>query len=544
MNRNTQTRLASAPARPARATALRGTAARYQPKKRGVLGRIFRWFLFLSIVGSIVASFFVKAGDGKTYADLYTIPAYQWVKAKIFPPETETETETAKKDAVPAAPSELDTKFNEAVSQREKAEAAKLPDAADEAVAFLEKALDATARRIDAVREVGLEAAKAASRKTRVATAQIVEELAAQARVQKDIAAALMQRKSTQDVKAALAAVPPPPPPPPAAPPVVSYDLRKLHAWPAQPVGTWVRWKKTVGETVSYEDHVLVTLTDEAAVVRIEAVPGNQATADRVFVFGADKAHVLREETVKLGEVDIPCRVIQSGSTLRWIPKEVPGVDHVALKVQTGDQTIVVTELAEEEVPVKGQAKKCLKYAAGEVTVWGHEEVPGFAVRVKTGNETAEAIEWGADPAARPATPTPAPKNTAPAPAPTPVAAPAPVPVPAPAPAPASELPAPAEERPVKALLADAEQLTLEGVALLREVIEAMKNPPEALETLKALLSKAESASSLLVKAREGFVSAKEKAPDPASIVEKISKLGRALDLAAKQSESIKSRLR
>ena len=59
------------------------------------------------------------------------------------------------------------------------------------------------------------------------------------------------------------------------------------------------------GETVSHEDHVLATLTDEAAVVRIEAVPGNQAIAERVFVFGADKARVLREESLKVGDAEI-----------------------------------------------------------------------------------------------------------------------------------------------------------------------------------------------------------------------------------------------
>src|SRR5204862_185951 len=123
--------------------------------------------------------------------------------------------------------------------------------------------------------------------------------------------------------------------------------------------------------------------------VRIIALPGNQATADRVFVFGVDKARVVREETLKVGDAEIPCRVVQSDATLRWVPKDGPGADRVALKVQTGDQASVVSELVEVEVPVKGETKKGLKYTVGDVTVWGHDEVPGFAVRVKTGNETA-----------------------------------------------------------------------------------------------------------------------------------------------------------
>jgi hypothetical protein len=513
MNRNVSTRvLTAAPARPARPTALRTAGPRFQPKKRGILGRMFRWLVFLSIIGAVVASFFVKASDGNTYADLYTIPAskwaYHWVKDKISPPESEAE--TPKKDA---APSELDTKFDEAVAQREKAESAKPPEAADEAVAFLEKELDASGRRIDVVQEVGIAGSKPAPRKTRVSTARAVEELAAQAAAQKKIAAALTKRKSEQDVKAALAAVPPPPPPPAPAPPppaVVFHDLKKLHAWPAQPAGTWVRWKKTAGETVSHEDHVLTTLTDEAAVVRIETLPGNQAIAERVFVFGADKARVLREEALKVGEAEIPCRVVQSGSTVRWIPKEGPGADRVALKVQAGEKTTAVTELSEEEIQVKGEAKKCLKATAGDVTVWGHDDVPGYAVRVKTGAETAEAIDWGPDATARPALP----KPTA------------------------------TEERPEKTLLAEAEKLKVEGWALLREVIVAMKTPPDDPEALRTLFLDLESASALLTKSREVFLLAKEKGSDPAAIDETVSILGRVLDVAARHLESIRTRLK
>ena len=510
MNRSVSTQVLTA-SRPARPTGRRNTAPRFQPKKKSIVGRLSRWLVFLSIIGAVVATFFVKAPDGNTYADLYTIPAskgaYHWVKDKISPPEEEVE--TPKKEA---APSELDTKFEEAVAQREKAEGAKPPEAANEAVAFLEKELDESGRRIDVVREVGVAASKSAPLKTRVGAAQAVEELAAQAAAQRRIAAALAKRKGEQDVKAALAAVPPPqvPAPPPPPPAVVFHDLKKLHAWPAQPVGTWVRWKKTTGKTVSHEDHVLAALTDEAAVVRIEAVPGNQATAERVFVFGADKARVLREESLKVGDADILCSVVQSGSTLRWIPKEGLGADRVALKVQVGDQTSVVIELGEEEVPVKGEVKKCLKYRVGDVTVWGHNDVPGFAVRVATGAETAEVIDWGTDPAARPAT----------------------------------KKPAAAEEPSEKTLLAEAEGLKVHGWVLLEEVIEAMKTPPSDPATLKTLFLNLESASALLTKSREVFLLAKEKTSDPASIDETVSILSRILEIAARHTESVKLRLK
>jgi hypothetical protein len=512
MNRHVSTRVLTAPARHARPAPLRGAAPRLLPRKKSIVGSVVRWFVFLGIVGAVAASFFVQARDGKTYADLYTIPASKWaygfVKDKISPPEPEEE--TPKKDA---APSELDSKFEEAVAQREKAEGAKPPEAAEEAVAVLEKELDAAGRRIDVVREVGVAASKPAPRKTKVGAAQVVEELAAQAAAQKKIAAALAKRKSELDVKAALAAVPPPPPPPappPPAPVVVSYDLRKFHAWPAQPTGAWVRWKKTAGETVTYEEHVLATLTDEAAVVRIETYSSKPAIGERVFVFGADKARVLREETLKVGDAEIPCRVVQSGSTLRWIPKEGPGADRVALQVQAGDRTSVVSEMTEEEVSIKGEAKRCLKVTTGEVTVWGHDDVPGFVVRVKTGDEIAEAVEWGADPAARPAT----------------------------------GKPGGAEEYIGKLLLNEAERLKGEGWIRLREVIEAMKDRPEAPEALNPLFLKLETASALLTKSREVFLLAKAKASDSASIDENVAMIGRVLEIADRHLESVKSRLK
>lgn len=511
MHRNVSTRVITVPARPARATALR-SAPRFQPRKKSIVGRIVRWTVFLGIVGAVAASFFVKASDDKTYADLYTVPASKWavtwVKDKIAPPEPEPEAETPKKAA---GPSELDVKFDEAVAQRSKAEAAKAPEAADEAVVFLEKELEASGRRIDLVQEVGIAASKPAPRKTAVSVIRAVDELAAQAAAQKKLAAALAKRKSEADVRAALAAVPPPPPPPPPAvapppppPAVVFHDLRKLHAWPAQPVGTWVRWKKTAGETVTHEDHVLATLTDEAAVVRIEALPGHQATAERVFVFGAETARVLREESLKVGDAEIPCRVVQSGATLRWIPKEGPGADRVTLKVQTGDRTSVVTDLAEEEIPVKGEPKKCLRTTTGDVTVWGHDDVPGFAVRVKAGAETAEAIDWAADPSARPATPKTATTDT---------------------------------------LLAEAQRLKVEGWVRLRDVVEAMKSPPADPEELKTLFLNVETATALLTKSRTVFLSAKEKGPEQASIDETVWVLGRVIDIADRYTESIRSRM-
>jgi hypothetical protein len=161
-----------------------------------------------------------------------------------------------------------------------------------------------------------------------------------------------------------------------------------------------------------------------------------------VFVFGADKARVLREESLKIGDAEISCRVVQSGSTVRWIPKEGPGADRVALKTQAGDQTVVVTELGEEEVPVKGEAKKCLKGNDRRRDRLGPRRRPRVRRPREDGRRDRRGDEWGADPAARPAT-----RN-------------------------------PAEEFIEKLLLSEADRLKGEGAVMLREVTEAMKDRP------------------------------------------------------------------
>ena len=140
------------------------------------------------------------------------------------------------------------------------------------------------------------------------------------------------------------------------------------------------------------------------------------------------------------------------------------------------------------------------------MTVWGHDAVPGFAVRVKTGAETAEVIEWAADPAARLAT----------------------------------KKAGAAEEYIQKLLLSEAERLKGEGWVVLQEVIAAMKDRPETPETAKPLFLKLETATALLTKSREVYNLAKEKVSDPASIDENLQMIGRILEIAARHTDSVK----
>jgi len=717
---------APAPARPARATARRTSGPRYQPKKKSVVGRIVFWLFLLGLPGLVVASFFVKAEDGRSYADLYVKPAWRWAKEKISPPEVEN----ARTEAAPAAPSELDVKFDEAVAARAKADSAALPEGADEAIAALEKELESVAARLETLREVAVAAAGPKPRKTRVDVAAAVDELAAQAKSERKFSALLAERKSARDVKAALAAVPPPPPPPP---PVVPYDLRKFHDWPERPVGSWVRWKTVSEGAETIQDGVLAAVTGDAALIRVERVPGGAVEDVRALVFAAGRDRVVGEEALAVGDAQVPCRIVQSGATRRWIVKEGPGADRVALKTQTGEEIQAATGYSEEEIPVKGETRKCVKVESGNESVWGHPDVPGFAVRRKVGDVLAEVVDWGADASVRPAPPAPpkpaaaavdptrphpwasfkpgawarrktaydsptakteasadavlvevggdhalqrietlgpdgrllslekrlplAPEESRPAGEETLKLGEAEIPcaieesdgdhgrqkawfakegalarlrVPLKVQAqrlekaatqvsertmpiggrpvkglrivytgrtedgafredltvsedvpgfevlrettvqtplgPATttftlidfgsdpsrktslalvvEDAAQAEDRRVRKLLADAEQLTIEGGAQLREVIEAMKDPPLVPERLRALLAKAESASALLVQAREGYVSAKEKSSDPAPIEERLSKLDRALEIAGRHAASIRSRLK
>jgi len=75
-------------------------------------------------------------------------------------------------------------------------------------------------------------------------------------------------------------------------------------------------------------------------------------------------------------------------------------------------------------------------------------------------------------------------------------------------------------------------------------LIEAMKTPPAEPDTLKPLFLNLETATALLTKSREVFLLAKEKVSDSASIDENLSMIGRVLEIAARHSESIKSRLK
>ena len=389
--------------RPAPPGGTRRLAPAPAPRKGGA-GRIIRWAILLLIAGGVAASFFVKTSDGRTYADAYLKPAWKSIKSQISPPAEESEA------AKPAEKSELDKRFEAALEARGKFEVwlkSAAREGAAETAAEIEKRLLALNQEFESVSfDVSAEYKKPrAQRKTALDAPAVGEENAAFARIFKETALALSRLREALAVKAAEKPVEPPRP---VEVPVVSYDLRKFHAaWTAHPRGTWVRWKVSSGGSVSWEDHVLATITDEAAVVRVQGFAGGKLSepVDRVFAYGG--ARTLREEPLKVGDAEIPCRVVESGAVTRWIPREGRAADRLALKTAVAGQETVVTRIGEEEVPVKGEARKCLVYETGSAKLWAHEDVPGLLVRIEEGGTLREISDWGTDPAARPEFPKP-----------------------------------------------------------------------------------------------------------------------------------------
>ncbi len=72
---------------------------------------------------------------------------------------------------------------------------------------------------------------------------------------------------------------------------------------------------------------------------------------------------------------------------------------------------------------------------------------------------------------------------------------------------------------------AQAESLVVDGVALYREIAEAMKSPPEDPEKAKALLQKTEQAIGIFEKAKAVNASIRAESPDPAKVDERIKKI-------------------
>jgi hypothetical protein len=143
----------------------------------------------------------------------------------------------------------------------------------------------------------------------------------------------------------------------------------------------------------------------------------------------------------------------------------------------------------------------------------------------------------------KPAEPKPEPEKPKPEPKPEPEKPKEePKPEPKPEPEKPKEEPKPAKK--VDVLVAEADQLVLEGRPLAVEVLGAAKNLPDNVEKLKTLTMKLETAQAFFVKARDTYASIKDDAPAAADVAAKLGKIEKILELLQKAGDGIKSKLK
>jgi hypothetical protein len=376
--RETATRPAPAPAAPPPRQTSQRPAMQPRPIVKsgaGFFTKAFIWLLLLSLGAIAGGAYLLKGSDGKPFAQSFIKEAR--LKLKLDPPEPP-----------PPPPPKLvdDARFKEIVAAREGAKAAldkasdPVADLTPEVAASLEKQTETLAKNLE---ELGALSTKF--------TGQGAEEISTHAKLQKDVASTLATVKVALEkiavAKAAEAVKA-------SKPVVVEYDLGKLNPWAGRAANTWVRWKRTAGKTVTFEDEVLQSIGEAGATVAVTAFDGETAYRLPDRTFGGGKGQVAREESVKVGDADVACAVVNTQGAPLWIPKSGRLADRVAVKSGAGS---AVSAIGEEEVPVKGESKKCVRFERNGLTYWGHEDVPGFVVRVQGDGSVTEIVDWGTD---------------------------------------------------------------------------------------------------------------------------------------------------
>jgi len=405
-------RPAAAPARPAPARPVARTIVK---SGAGFFTKAFIWLLLLAIGAAVGGAYWFKTDDGIPLAEAFI----EQGRAKLV------KFGLVREEPAAAAPKfEIDEKVKAALDARAKTEAyVKDTHAAEVQIDSIppEKAAEIV-RELKGSHERTLQGAAVLTaaleefqkprrqRKTGLDGAKLGAELRKQGDVAKELGA-LGQRwveireqklvkKAEDDRKAAEAARPPPPPP-------VAFDFKKYGAWGGAAKETWVRWKHTAGETVTYEDQIVRTVTDEAIVVARQGFVNGKATDLGDLVTAIPAGKILREEMVQVGDANIACVVVESGTTLRWIAKDGRAANRVIVKAVGGGQTTTLSGIGESEASVKGQAKACVRYESGGTKVWIHEDVPGLLVRIENDRGVSEVVDCGSDLASRPEFPKP-----------------------------------------------------------------------------------------------------------------------------------------
>jgi outer membrane biosynthesis protein TonB len=96
----------------------------------------------------------------------------------------------------------------------------------------------------------------------------------------------------------------------------------------------------------------------------------------------------------------------------------------------------------------------------------------------------------------------------------------------------------------VDVVLAEADKLLVDGSAIFREMVQASKQLPDDQGQLQALLKRQEEGMALFTRAREAYLSVKDKASPESKVEERLGKIEKILGLLQKYGDGIKSKLK
>jgi hypothetical protein len=347
----------------------------------GFFTKAFIWLLLLSLGAIVGGAYYFKGEDGKPLAETFIRLAKVTLHLEPPPPP-------------PPPPPKLedDAAFKDIVAARKEARifldgaANPLGDLTPAVAGDLEKRLKILGDNLGTLGNLsGKYPAPGAA-----------EEISLHAKLQQEVASTLATvqvalekislAKAAEAAKAAL-------------PAVVEVELAKLNPWAGRPAGTWVRWKRTADGRTTYEDEILHSVGAAPAVLSVIGFGGEtpHRLPDRELALVAGKGKVVREEALRIGDQEVPCRVVDAQGATFWVPTRGRLADRAIVKLSSGDQELSLSSLSEEEISVKGEARKCVRFERNGTTSWGHEDVPGFLVRVQTDGLLSEVVDWGTD---------------------------------------------------------------------------------------------------------------------------------------------------
>jgi hypothetical protein len=379
---------------------------------------------------------------------------------------------------------------------------------------------------------------------------------------------------------------------------VAPFDPKRFHPWARAAAGTWVRTRVTLADgAVSHEDRVVKEVREDALVFTGQRFSGDQVTDDpeREEKFVPAEFKAAGEEKLKVGDLEVLCAVFQVGEEKRWIAREGRWANRVVFKTEKAGKETSVTKLGEEPLPFKERQFNCIAYEIGGVKFWAHEDIPGFVFKVQMEAMTREVVDFGPALAGRPPLPKAEKKPEEPKKEETAREEPKKEEPPKmeepkkeepkkeepkkeepPKEEPRKEEPKkeepprmeepkkeePKKEEPKKeeppreepkkepppksvdVVLAEADKLLVEGSVIFREMVQVSKELPDDPNQLKVLLKRQEEGMALFTRAREAYLSVKDKASPEAKVEERLGKIEKILVLLQKYGDGIKSKLK